>query len=173
MTLTSSVPDVIDYLLAQCLASASLGAATPPVEIIDGPQVTDDSLTEGQRLWVGHDAVNGGATQSSQAGTAPQRFAFLDQARTRDEYNGQVVMTAQDWSGDSAIKTHRDACKTLVGAVETMLRGSPPLGPGDASMGGLVQWSEVVSLEWYQEQNQSGAWAACVFKISYYRRLTP
>ena len=141
--------------------------------IIDGEDTTSDALVEAQRLYIGYDAIAGTNSEGAQeAGSATQKFSFLDQARTRDEI-GSVTLTAQDWSGDTNINTHRDACKLLVGAVEVMLRGSPPFGPGDASMGGLVQWSQVTDATWYQDQLQSGAVASCVFKVSYFRRLTP
>lgn len=168
-TVVSRVADVTDYLVAQCQANASLGAASPPVMVLDGQPPNESVYAAQQILWVGYDPVNG----TTELGGATQTFAFLDSARTRDE-DGHVLMAAEDWSGDPDFKVHRDNVRGLVGAVETMLRGSPAAGgPGDASMGGLVQWSQVAGpYVWDQYQDADGAHVICVFTITYRARLT-
>ena len=44
MTTTSRVPATIDYLVAAFTAASTLGAASPPVAVYDGPFLTDDSV---------------------------------------------------------------------------------------------------------------------------------
>jgi hypothetical protein len=167
-TMVSLVADVTDYIFTQCQANPSLGAKTPPVMVLDGEPPNESVYVAPQILWVGFDPVN----SSTETGGADQVFAFLDQARTRDE-TGYIIMAAEDWSGDTNFQVHRDNVKTLVGAVEIMLRGSPGLGPGDATMGGLVQWSQVQGpYTWHQYHDGNGAHAMCVFTITYFARLT-
>ena len=165
---TSVAPDVADYLVAQCEASPLLGAAAPPVTIFDGPHLSQDQLAAGQRMWIGFDPFAGQAPMES-----VQDFAAMgDMARARNE-TGHVICAAEDWSGDTAMKPHRDAVKNLIGVVELMLRGRPDLGgPGDYSMGGLVLWAQVTDTAWYQGQPADGASCACVFKVGYQARLT-
>lgn len=169
MTTTSQIPAVVDYLVAQCQASTSIGAATPPVIVLDGPQVTDDTLAEPLHLWIGHDAYAGG----DPAATAVQDFAEIgSNAALRDE-DGEITCTAEAWAGGDVIKAQRDACAAIVAAVELLLRGRPlDGGPGDTEMGGLVLWSQVSGpYTWYQQQSQEGSTAGCVFKITYKARL--
>jgi len=165
---TSVGPFVIDYLAAQCQASPLLGGAAPPVAVFDGPHLSDDQLTAKQKLWIGFDLLNPGEP----AMESEQQFANLDQGRTRDE-TGHVVCSAEDSSGDTTMKAHRDAVQALMGTVELLMRGLPSTGgPGDITMGGLIFWSQITSATWYQRQLSGGTAMACVFKISYFARLT-
>jgi hypothetical protein len=161
-TVVSHVPAVIDYLVTTCQASSALGAATPPVEVIDGPNVTADLLVSQRLLWIGYDALNSALEDATSALDWP----FMDFARTVDE-DGEVVCTAEFWSGDTVMKTVRDV--TAVGA---LLRGTAAsAGPGDTTMGGLVFWSRITSTAWGQWQKSDGADVICVFKIVYKSRL--
>lgn len=168
MTTTSQVPDVIDYLVAQCQASANLGASTSArVRVIDGPPPADDVLAEQRILYIGWDQVTGSAGGDVSA----QAWPVIDMARTRDE-DGTITCTADAWTGDSVLKTARDMCAAVVAGVELLLRGNGQTGPGDTSMGGLVYWSEVGELRWYPRQSQQGAGMACVFTVEFHTRLT-
>jgi len=176
--LTDLTSQVIGYLLAQAASSPALGAAPVPVAVIDGQPVTQDVLVVNetgltQRLWVG----SPGFTESglSAAATSHQGFAFLDQARTRD-LDFDVQCAAEAVAGLSVMAEARDGAFGVLRAVELMLRGSPgttPPSSGDASMGGLVYWSEVTGpIELEQEQAQSGAIALVKFHVTGYVRLT-
>lgn len=169
MTTTSQVPDVIDYLVAQAQASLSLGASpTAPVVIHDGPPLTADTLVQPLHLYIGWDQVSGSGGDPS----AVQSWPVLDHARTKDE-DGTIVCTADAWSGDTTMKTQRDACAAIVAAVELLLRGEPDAGgPGDASMGGLLLWSGVDAATWFPRQTPGGAGCACVFTVIFRARLT-
>jgi hypothetical protein len=164
--ITDLVPDVLEYLVTQAKASpvlTGLGCA-----VFDGPQPTAAVNGKEYVLWIGHNP----RVTDAQAGEAEQGFAFLASS-TRDEA-GQVTCTARHWSGDfQDFGSHRAACKQIVGAVELLLRGggaSP--GPGDATMDGLVQWSEFTSAAWWQDLAGGGAEVFCAFEISYFARLT-
>jgi len=174
--LTDLTPKVITYLLAQAASNPVLGAAEPPVVIIDGEPATQDVLALNpagltQRLYIGSEAYSQQLTQGS---SSAQGFAFLDQARTRD-CDIEVLCAAEAISGDTVMATAREGAYAVAAAVELMLRGSPgtnPASPGDATMGGLVFWSEVASTELNQEQSTQGAIALVKFKVNAFVRLT-
>lgn len=168
MTTTSQVPAVTDWLVNAARNSTSLGASTAaPVIVLDGPFITRDTLAEPLHLYIG--AV---PDTLDAAATAVQDWPVMDHARTRDE-DGDITLTADAWSGSTVMKTQRDACAAIVAAVELLLRGDTLTGgPGDASMGGLVQWSGVSGpFTWLQRQSQDGAGCSCVFHVTYRARL--
>lgn len=166
MSTASAIPAVIDYLVTTCEASSALGAATPAVVVVDGPNVTDDLLTNQRLLWIGYDLV----AATHDAASSTQDWPLLDAAKTDDE-TGDVICTAQFWSGDTAMKTNRDGCKAIVDAVAGLLRGTPVAGgPGDTTMGGLVFWSRISATAWSQQQRSDGAAVVCVFTVSFMAR---
>jgi hypothetical protein len=178
-TLTEYIPDVLAYLLAQAQASASLGGASPPVTIIDGQPATQDALIDNpagltQRLWIG----SGGYAapgQPTAAATSEQGFSFLDQARSRDDQIN-VAMAGEAIAGDGVMADARAGAFAVMAVIELLLRGSPgtiPASPGDATMGALVQWSEVVGpVELLEQQTSQGALALVRFRVSAFIRLT-
>lgn len=171
-TITDLVHDVTSYLVTQCQANASLGnGGAGNVFVYDGPTTPGEQSSDySQRLWIGYDAF----TASYDAASATQKFAFLGASGNVRDETGDIICTAEAWSGDTVAANSRVLCKGIVGAVETMLRGAPTTGPGDSTMGGLVQWSEVTGLDWKQTQaSQSGYSAMCVFHVTYYARLNP
>lgn len=177
--LTEYLPDVITYLLAQADTNPALGGAAIPVVIIDGQPATSDVLVVNgtgltQRLYVGSSGFVAPG-QMDAAASSQQGFAFLDQARTRDDQI-DIAMTAEAIAGDTVMSEARGGAFAVMAAVELMLRGSPgttPASPGDATMGGLVQWSEVVGpVELSQGQIEAGACALVKFRVSAFVRLT-
>jgi hypothetical protein len=170
---------VITYLLTQAASSTSLGAAPVPVVIIDGQPATEDVLTVNetgltQRLWVGSSGYVPSGTMDA-ASTAQQGFAFLDQGRTRDNVI-DVACAAEAVAGDAVMAEARAGAFAVMAAVELMLRGSlntSPASPGDSTMGGLVQWSEVAGpIDLEQGQISQGAVALLKFRVSAFTRLT-
>lgn len=173
MTTTSLIPAVTDYLVSACQASASLGAADPPVLVLDGPQPNAVWSQQPLVLWIGADPANLGeaAAESVQVfGTA------FDKGHNRDE-DGVITCAARHWGGGDGstdIKVHRDAAAAIVAAVELLLRGVGGAGdPGDAFMGGLVNWSQVTGpYQWFPKQVPNGAECLVIFRVSYFARLT-
>jgi hypothetical protein len=166
VTTTSQIPAVTDWLVTAAQASASLSG----VSVFDGPQPVSTWQTLEQVLFIGSDPAN--LTEAT--GEADQTFATaFDQGRNRDE-DGAIVCAAQHWSGDTTMKTHRDGAAAIVAGVELLLRGTPQTGgPGDASMGGLVLWSQVQGpYQWYQRQVSTGALVLITFRVTYRARLT-
>lgn len=168
-TVTSRVPDVIDWLVAAAASSTALGAdPVAPVLVVDGPQAPAATQDRERVLWIGCDPAQLG----DQAAEASQDWPVLDHGRTRDE-DGSVVLACQHWSGDTVNKTHRDAAAAMVAAVELLLRGDGTTGPGDVTMGGLVLWAGLDGpFQWYQRQSPQGASALVTFRVVYRARLT-
>lgn len=167
MSTTDLVPDVTDYLVAQCQASAALKALG--VQVFDGPVPPADATGVEQCLWIGCDPKNPGG----EYGTSTQSFAYIGNDATRRNQAGDITCAAKHWTGDTSSKVHRDGCKAITAVVEELLRGVPPAGPGDTTMGGLVQWSEFAESAWYADLVPGGgAEAVCVFKIYFYVRLS-
>ena len=69
---TSRVPALIDYLVAEFTTAATLGAATPPVLVFDGPPTTGDPAP--LALHVGVDDVFTDAPAA--AGTSEQPWGW-------------------------------------------------------------------------------------------------
>ena len=168
MTTTSQIPAVIDYLVAACTASPSLGGASPQVYVFDGPQPPVATQGLQRVLWIGADPANLGVMTAESV----QAWPVMDHARTKDE-DGTITCAAQHWSGDTHNKVHRDGAAAIVAAVELLLRGDKlTASPGDASMGGLAMWSAVEEFQWYPRQVAGGMAMLVVFKIMYRARLT-
>lgn len=170
MTATTLLPAVIDYLVSAAESSSLLGNAQPvPVVVLDGPELTTDTLVEARHLWIGDDPVSG-----EPAASVTQDFAFLgDQGATREE-RGEIICAADSWSGGTEMKPNRDDCEAIIDALSVMLRGRPQTGgPGDFSLGGLVEWAQVTGpMQWYPRQKQGAAGMLCVFRITYQGRTT-
>jgi hypothetical protein len=125
------------------------------------------------RLWIGSTGYN--ETGLDAAASSSQGFSFIDQARTRDD-DINVACAAEGISGDTSMAAARAGAFTVMAAVELLLRGSPgttPASPGDATMGGLVYWSEVTGpVDLLQEQASQGAIALVRFRVTAFTRLT-
>jgi hypothetical protein len=187
-TLTDQTGAVIDYLVAQCQTVAFADAyvtaytdsygplpAMPPVtvSVFDGPTISDTQLVGTQRVWVGADGP-ASPGQEVEAATFAQDFAFIDHARTKDD-RIDVACAAECFDGDpTRRKFARDSAFSLMGAVELLLRGDPSVpGPGDASMGGLVFWSQVTGPgQLIQAQTTDGISALVRFHVTAFTRLT-
>jgi hypothetical protein len=115
-TITSRVPALIDYLVALFTADATLGTATPPVTIYDGPYTGE--LDPFLKLYVGLSDPDNEAAETG-AGSE-QEWAALGR-RARDEIV-TIHCCAEAWSGADTIQTVRVAVYGIVAAVETLLQ---------------------------------------------------
>lgn len=166
MTTTSAVPAVIDWLVGAAQSSPLLGQAAVPVSVFDGVQPPAATQGLSRVLWIGADPTQPDGT----FGDNTQSWPVMDHARTKDE-DGNLTCAAQHWSGDPAVKAHRDGADGILAAVELLLRGDGRTGPGDATMGGLVQWSGTDSARWDTRQLAGGVAVLVVFTIIYRARL--
>ncbi len=116
---TSRVPALIDYLVTTFQAAVTLGAATPPVTVYDGPVTTADA--PGLVLWVGLDDPDNPAAPT--AADSAQSWAGLGK-QARDEIV-TIYCTAESWSGADDVRTQRLAVYGIVSAVEDIVRTDP------------------------------------------------
>jgi len=171
-TTTELTGAVIDWLVNACNQSPVLGVQNPQVLIFDGPTLSDTQLVAPQRVWIGADGYTTPGAEV-EAATFSENFAFLDHARTRDD-TIDVACACEYFDGDPTHqKIARDGALALMGAVELLLRGDPSTGgPGDASMGGLVFWSQVTGPgALIQSQKSAGVSALVRFRVSAFARL--
>lgn len=168
---TSAGAAVLDYLFTTISQKITPTDGSLQVYVSDGPPVTADAQAFSQRIAVGHNV----ADPAAQAVESEQDFAALNQARSRYEVL-TVTLSAETWTGDtSAVKTCRDNLYSLVGQVELLLRGSPTAtggpGPGDASLGGAVMYSQILRTQYHQAQDENGFSALMIFDIQAKARL--
>lgn len=148
----SRVPSVLDYLVATFTAAATLGAATPPVTVYDGPATTGDS--ERLVLWVGLDDPDGAgaplAAESTRqwAGLGGQSESIV------------VYCAAEAWSGESSVSAYRTAAYAIVAAVEALVRADATGFGGNE----MVANPGVTGAQ-LRQNNASGAQARVTFQI--------
>jgi hypothetical protein len=121
---TSRVPQVIDYLVTLFQDAATLGQATSPVNVLDGPVVTADPgpLT----LWVGVDDIDPSNTGPLAASSSQQWQPGLGRADRTETLS--VYCTAQAWSGSDDVRVLRVAACAISAAAEDLVRADPSLG---------------------------------------------
>lgn len=134
---TSTIPAVIAYLVATFTQASTLGQASPPVRVYDGPTTTGEAAQ--LVLWVGIEDPDSDDPQ--QAAITEQTWAGLG-AQRRDELL-TVNCVAEAWDGADALPNTRDAAYGIVAAVENLLRADVYLGQNVLFAGvspeGLIQ----------------------------------
>ena len=117
-TVTSRLPALIDYLVTLFTAAGTLGAATPPVTIYDGPATT--LLDAPLKLYVGWTDPETPPGTGEPGGDTQQTWAALGRLG-RDE---QVTIhcCAEAWTGVDDIRTARLSCTAITAAVETLMQ---------------------------------------------------
>jgi hypothetical protein len=114
-TITSRVPALIDYLVALFTNAATLGAATPPVTIFDGPPTTE--LDPPLALYVGLSDPDNQAAEL--AADFTQSWGGLGR-QARNE-TSTIHCCAQAWAGTDDLKTVRTSAYGIVAAVEVLM----------------------------------------------------
>jgi len=151
---TSRLPALIDYLIALFTSASTLGQATPPVTIFDGPVTTRDPAP--LQLYVGlSDPENTGAEL---AGDTVQEWAALGR-RARNETT-VIHCAALAWSGADDARTVRLAATGIVAAVETLLQADA------TQLGGNVLYPDPgVNNIALTQSNQGGSTATVAFDL--------
>lgn len=160
--ITSRVPAAIDYLVPLFAGAATLGQATPPINVIDGPGVTADPGP--LALWVGVSDIDPGAGLKDTASSAQQWAGLGRMARNEDL---TVYCVAQAQSGSDDVRVLRLAVAAIVTAVENLVRG-------DASLGGVVSTpgnAGVTSAQWQQGPTPRGMAARVTLEITAQARI--
>jgi hypothetical protein len=164
VTTTSALGNAIGYLV-----TAATTAFPEPMQVTEGPMLSDTALTPTSRIWIGYDPTSEGA-----AGSAEQEFATIAQARSRNE-TGEIVCCVEYWTGnaDNPAATVRAGAFSLLATFEQLLRGSPTTGPGDTTMNRAVLWSQIAGgLEFSYDSDDAGMIGRIVFHVQYMQRLT-
>jgi hypothetical protein len=150
----SRVPSVLDYLVALFAADPTLGTATPPVTVYDGPVTTEDAPQ--LILWVGLDDPD----------SAPAAPLAADSTREWAGLAGQsehivIYCAAESWSGADIISAERVRAYGIVAAVETLVR-TDATGFGGNSM---IANPGVTGAQLHQNNTSRGAQARVTFQI--------
>jgi hypothetical protein len=157
---TSKIPAIIDYLVATFTTAGTLGAASPPVTVYDGPQTT--LAPSPLVLWVGLDDPDTDQVAPS-AAAAEQEWAGLGRL-ARNEISA-IHCVAEAWTGADDISGMRTAAFGIVAAVETIIRADP--------FSGLALFPDpgVTGLELRQNNTTAGSQARVSFQIAFKSRL--
>lgn len=148
----SRVPSVLDYLVATFTAAATLGAATPPVTVYDGPATTEDAAQ--LVLWVGLDDPD--ADGAPLAAESTRQWAGL----ASQSESIVVYCAAEAWSGADSVSAYRVAAYGIVAAVETLVRADTTGFGGN----GMAANPGVTGAQ-LRQNNASGAQARVTFQI--------
>jgi hypothetical protein len=153
---TSAIPTVLDHLVALFTAAPGLGAATPPVAIVDGPMPSSGPLP--LALWVGVEDVIAAATGAvtTAADNQEQRIDFGGVSRAEDI---TVYCVAGAYSGGSGgFKALRASVAGITAAVETAVQADVP---------NPYQNPGVTNLTWQQIAYSDGLQLFVPFRIIY------
>jgi len=161
MTVTSRVPALIDYLVSLFTNAATLGQATPPVTVYDGPATT--GLDAQLKLFVGlHDPDSGGAEE---AAAFTQSWAALGRLGRDEEIT--IHCCAEAWAGTDDLKTVRVAVTGIVAAVETLMQSDTTQFGGNA----LFPDPGITAGVLMQNNTQQGAVARQAFDLIFRARI--
>lgn len=157
MSITSRVPALIDYLVTEFQAAATLGQANPPVIVYDGPATTADPAPLALHVGVDDTFGEGPAT----AATSEQTAVGLAQKR---EEIAVIRCAALAWSGSDDIRTLRLAAYGITGAVEDLVRADTTLA---TQAGAAIARPGVTGMTLQQSNSTTGAWAQVTFEITF------
>jgi hypothetical protein len=115
-TVTSRLPALIDYLVTLFTNAATLGAATPPVTIIDGMSVTE--LDPALKLYVGW--TDPDASGGEVGGDSQQTWGAIGRLGRNEQVT--IHCCAEAWSGVDTIQTVRLAVTGITAAVEALMQ---------------------------------------------------
>ena len=160
-TLTSRVPALIDYLVGLFQGAATLGQASPPVTIFDGPATTE--LDPGLALYVG--LTDPDSESAEEAAAFTQQWAALGRLG-RDEMI-TIHCCAEAWAGTDDLKTVRTSVTGIVAAVEQLMQSDSTQFGGNA----LFADPGITALQLLQNNTQQGAVARLAFDLVFKARI--
>lgn len=161
---TSAIPAAWNYLV-----SAATSAFASTVLICDGPIPVVDLDAYQDRVTIGWD---GDENTFADAVTGTQAFRNLDRGITKDE-DFEIVCSVTHWDGDNSISSARTKAFALLATFEKLMRGYPPNGSGDVSLGGAVQFAGIGgNISVIPGVTQDGAFFTIIFHVACTARLT-
>lgn len=161
---TSAIAGAWNYLV-----SAATAAFESTVLVCDGPMPVVDVEGYQDRVAIGWD---GAEDTLADAVTGSQSFNALNRGVTKDE-EFTIVCSVTHWDGDNSISTARTKAFALLATFEKLMRGLPPNGSGDVSLGGSVLYAGVGAITGVIPiLNGDGASVTVVFQVACTARLT-
>lgn len=116
VTVTSRGPAMLTYLVSLFTSAATLGAATPPVTVYDGPAVTE--LDPPLKLYVGLNDPD--AAGGENAYDSNQSWASLGRLARNEDLT--IHCCSEAWSGADDIPAVRASCTAITAAVEVLMQ---------------------------------------------------
>jgi hypothetical protein len=163
---TSAIPAAWNYLVTA--ATAAFATANPPVLICDGPLPIVDLEDFEDRVMIGWD----GSETSADAVTGAQGFRNLDRGITKDE-TFEIVCSVTHWDGTNSVAAARTAAFSLFATFEGLMRGYPPNGSGDVTLGGAVTYAGIGGgIQVIPDLTDQAASFTIVFRVACTARLT-
>jgi hypothetical protein len=161
---TSSIPAAWNYLVAT--AKTKFASS---VLVCDGPMPVVDLEDFQDRVTIGWD---GSPESYTDAVDGEQDFNALNRAVSRDE-NYSIVCSVTHWDGNNDVSGARTAAFALLATFEQILRGVPPNGTGDATLGGAVLFAGIGGgIQAWPALTDKGAAFTIVFHVKCRARLT-
>lgn len=164
---TSAIPAAWNYLVSA--ATTAFAGSNPPVLICDGPMAVVDLEEFQDRVTIGWD---GAEETFVTAVDGSQAFAALNRGITKDE-TFEIVCSVTHWDGNNSIPSARTAAFALMSKVELLMRGYPPNGSGDITLGGAVLFAGIGGgIQVIPELSDQNAAVTIVFRVACRARLT-
>ena len=161
MTVTSRIPALVDYLVTLFQNAATLGQATPPVTIFDGPATTE--LDPPLALYVGLPDPDNPAAET--AADFTQEWAAIGRQGRNETIT--VHCCAQAWSGTDDVRTVRLAVTGITSAVEVLMQADATQFGGNV----LYPAPGFASGSLTQNNTQQGAIARIPFDLVFRARI--
>ena len=161
VTVTSRLPALTDYLVTLFTAAPTLGAATPPVTICDGPLDTDlDAFLKLYVGWTDPDNLAG-----EPAGITQQTWAAIGRMGRNEQVT--IHCCAEAWSGADTIQAVRLAVTGITAAVETLMQSDT------TQFGGNVLFPDpgLTNVSLVQNDTDRGALARQTFDLVFRCRI--
>lgn len=160
-TVTSRVPALLTYLVNLFTNDATLGQASPPVTVFDGPQTT--GLDPFLKLFVGLSDPDNDAAEV--AADSQEAWAAIGR-RGRNEMFA-VHCCAEAWSGADDMATVRGQVAGIVAAVAALMQADA------TSFGGNVLFPDpgLTNAVWLQNNTKDGPVARVQFDLVFKSRI--
>jgi hypothetical protein len=161
VTVTSRLPALIDYLINLFTTAATIGQATPPIAVYDGPVTTEaaDQLI----LYVGLSDPDGEDAQP--AGQFTQEWGAIGRLGRNETIT--IHCCAEAWAGTDPVQSMRVAVTGIVAAVEAVCQADT------TQFGGLVLFPApgITSGTLLQNNTSKGAIAQLAFDLIFQARI--
>lgn len=162
---TSSINAALTYLVNAATTAFNASGQL----VLDGLPKVVDQQTYPEVITIGWD---GDLDTITPAVEGDQDFAALNRSVTRNE-NFRIVCSVMHWDGEDTVTNARNAAFGLLATFEKLLRGYPPNGTGDVTLGGAVTFAQIaggIAVDYTADAN--GVACRIVFHVTCYTRLT-